>query len=171
MTNMEVVSLGFNLFGGLAVFLYGLKVMSEGLQKAAGHRLRALLAGATRYRFMATLSGFLITCGVQSSSATTVMVVGFSSAGLLTLYQSLGVIFGANIGTTTTGWLVSLLGFKISINNFALPAIGIGFFSQFIRRWRTPHRIGERPSWASASCSWVSSSFRMGSPTSSKRPW
>lgn len=140
---MESISLGLNLLGALAVFLYGLKVMSEGLQKAAGTRLRAILAKATSNRFSATFSGFLVTCAVQSSSATTVMVVGFCSAGLLTLGESLGVIFGANIGTTTTAWLVSLLGFKVKISTFALPIIGIGFFSQFITRWRTPHRVGE----------------------------
>jgi len=140
---MENVTLALNLLGALGVFLYGLKVMSEGLQKAAGSKLREILARATGNRFSATLSGFLVTCAVQSSSATTVMVVGFSSAGLLTLYQSLGVIFGANIGTTTTAWLVSLLGFKIKITQFALPLIGIGFFSQFIKRWKWPHKVGE----------------------------
>lgn len=140
---MEKFLFALNLIGALGVFLYGLKVMSEGLQKAAGNRLREILAKATTNRFSGTLSGFLVTCAVQSSSATTLMVVGFCSAGLLTLTQSLGVIFGANIGTTTTGWLVSLLGFKIKITNFALPLIGIGFFSQFIRRWRMPHRLGE----------------------------
>jgi len=140
---MEKISFALNLLGALGVFLYGLKVMSEGLQKLAGTRLRQVLAKATGNRFSATFSGFLVTCAVQSSSATTVMVVGFCSAGLLTLGQSLGVIFGANIGTTTTAWLVSLLGFKVKIAKFALPIIGIGFFSQFIKKWRMPHRIGE----------------------------
>lgn len=132
-----------NLLGSLGVFLYGLKVMSEGLQKAAGDRLRRILSKATINPVAGTISGFIVTCFVQSSSATTVMVVGFCSAGLLNLYQSLGVIFGANIGTTTTGWIVSLLGFKVSIAKFAIPLIGVGFFSQFIKKWRTPHRIGE----------------------------
>lgn len=140
---MNLIMLSLHLLGALGVFLYGLKVMSEGLQKAAGSRLRDILSKATSNRFGATLSGFIVTCAVQSSSATTVMVVGFSAAGLLTLYQSLGVIFGANIGTTTTAWIVSLLGFKIKITTFALPLIGIGFFSQFIRRWRWPHKVGE----------------------------
>lgn len=140
---MKGISLFLNLLGGLGVFLFGLKVMSEGLQKVAGGRLRKILAAATSNRFSATFTGFLVTCAVQSSSATTVMVVGFASAGLLTLYQSLGIIFGANIGTTTTGWIVSLLGFNVKITNFALPMIGIGFFSQFIRRWHWPHRVGE----------------------------
>jgi phosphate:Na+ symporter len=132
-----------NLLGALGVFLYGLKVMSEGLQKAAGDRLRRILARATANPVAGTISGFLVTCVIQSSSATTVMVVGFCSAGLLSLYQSLGVIFGANIGTTITGWLVSLLGFKVKVAKFAIPIIGIGFFSQFIKRWKTPHRLGE----------------------------
>ncbi|MFH2204933.1 MAG: Na/Pi cotransporter family protein [Elusimicrobiota bacterium] len=140
---MTGLILTLNLIGALAVFLYGLKVMSEGLQKMAGARLRRILAWATGNRFSATFSGFLITCAVQSSSATTVMVVGFCSAGLLTLFQSLGVIFGANIGTTTTAWIVSLLGFKVKISNFALPLIGAGFFSQFIKRWVWPHKVGE----------------------------
>lgn len=131
------------IIGALGIFLYGLQVMSEGLQKAAGTRLRALLAGATRNRFTGTASGFLVTCAVQSSSATTVMIVAFCSAGLLTLTQSLGVIFGANIGTTTTAWLVSLLGFKVKITLFAVPLIGIGFFSQFIKRWSLPHKVGQ----------------------------
>ena len=117
---METFVLILNLIGALGVFLYGLKVMSEGLQKAAGPRLREILAKATDNRFMGTLSGFIITAVVQSSSATTVMVVGFCSAGLMTLYQSLGVIFGANIGTTTTAWLVSFLGFKVKISQFAV---------------------------------------------------
>lgn len=131
------------ILGALGVFLYGLQVMSEGLQKAAGTKLRALLSGATQNRFTGTASGFLVTCAVQSSSATTVMIVAFCSAGLLTLTQSLGVIFGANIGTTTTAWIVSLLGFKVSIISYAVPLIGIGFFSQYIRRWSLPHKMGQ----------------------------
>ncbi len=133
----------FQIIGALGIFLYGLQVMSEGLQKVAGTRLRAVLAGATRNRFTGTLSGFVVTCAVQSSSATTVMIVAFCSAGLLTLTQSLGVIMGANIGTTTTAWLVSLLGFKVKITAFAVPLIGVGFFSQFIKRWSMPHKVGQ----------------------------
>jgi len=140
---MSILSTTMLIFGSLGVFLYGMKVMGEGLQKASGSKLRGILAKATGNRFMGTLSGFVITCAVQSSSVTTVMVVAFSSAGLLTLQQSLGVIFGANIGTTTTAWIVSLLGFKVKIASFAVPLIGIGFFSQLITRWRTPHRVGQ----------------------------
>ena len=140
---MDTFVVIMNLLGGLGLFLYGLRVMSEALQKVAGNRLRSLLETATGNRYSATLTGFLVTCAVQSSSATTVMIVGFASAGLLTLTQALGVTFGANIGTTTTAWIISLLGFKVKITSFAVPLIGIGFFSQFIRRWRFPHRIGE----------------------------
>jgi phosphate:Na+ symporter len=140
---LKSLEMFFYLLGGLGVFLLGLEIMSEGLQKTAGPGLRKMLAKATTNRLAGTFSGFAVTSVIQSSSATTVMVVGFASAGLLTLSQSLGVIFGANIGTTVTAWIVSLLGFKIKISAFALPMIGIGFFSRFIKRWRWPHRIGE----------------------------
>lgn len=140
---MSGFMLFLNLLGGLGIFLLGIKMMSEGLQKAAGNKLRTVIAGATGNRFTATLSGLAATSIIQSSSATTVMVVGFASAGLLTLTQSLGVIFGANIGTTTTAWIISLLGFKVQISVFALPLIGIGFFSQFIDKWPTFRRLGE----------------------------
>ena len=140
---MEGILLFFNLLGGLGVFLLGIKMMSDGLQKAAGNRLRKIISGATGNRFTATFSGILVTSIIQSSSATTVMVVGFVSAGLLTLTQSLGVIFGANIGTTTTAWIISLLGFKVDIALFAMPMIGLGFFSQFVSKWPIVRRIGE----------------------------
>ena len=115
------------ILGGLGVFLFGLRIMSGGLQKMAGGRLRAILAGLTRNRLAGVFSGFLITCAVQSSSATTVLVVSFANAGLLTLAQAIGLVMGANIGTTLTAWLVSLFGFKIEIAAFALPIIGVGF--------------------------------------------
>lgn len=133
----------FNLLGALSLFLFGMKMMSDGLQKASGDKLRSLLAAATANRFTAMLCGVFITGLVQSSSATTVMVVGFTSAGLLNLYQALGVIFGANIGTTTTAWIVSLFGFKIQISLFALPVIALGFFMQFITRRALWRRMGE----------------------------
>jgi phosphate:Na+ symporter len=115
------------IIGGLGIFLFGLRIMSAGLQKMAGNRLRAILAGLTVNRFTGVLSGFLITCAVQSSSATTVLVVSFANAGLLSLAQAMGLVMGANIGTTLTAWLVALFGFKIKISAFALPIIGIGF--------------------------------------------
>ncbi len=114
------------ILGGLGVFLYGLRILSQGLQKVAGTRLRATLAYITQNRFSGVLSGFLITTAIQSSSATTVMIVSFANAGLLTLQQAIGPVMGANIGTTVTGWLVSLLGFKVKISAFALPVIGLG---------------------------------------------
>lgn len=120
------------ILGGLGVFLFGLRVMSDGLQKMAGNRLRAILAKLTVNRFAGIVSGFLVTCAVQSSSATTVLVVSFANAGLLTLTQSMGLVMGANIGTTLTAWIVALLGFKIKISAFALPIIGIGFPLSFL---------------------------------------
>jgi phosphate:Na+ symporter len=140
---MSTLIVALQILGSLGVFLYGLSVMSDGLQKASGNRLRSILEKATENRFVGTVSGFLVTCAVQSSSVTTVLVVAFCSAQLLTLGQSLGIIFGANIGTTTTAWLVSLLGFKVKITAFAVPLIGIGFFSRFVKRWSTPHKIGQ----------------------------
>jgi phosphate:Na+ symporter len=122
------------LFGGLGVFLYGMRIMSEGLEAVAGDRMRGLLARATDNRLMGVLTGFATTSFVQSSSATTVMMVSFVNAGLLTLSQTTGIIMGANIGTTVTGWLVSLLGFKVKISAFALPAVAIGFFVRFLKR-------------------------------------
>jgi phosphate:Na+ symporter len=129
----------FTVLGGLGVFLFGLRVMSGGLQKLAGARLRSVLAGLTRNRFTGVFSGFLITCAVQSSSATTVLVVSFANAGLLTLTQTLGLVMGANIGTTVTAWIVSLLGFKLKIAAFALPIIGLGFPLSLLKSPRTKH--------------------------------
>jgi phosphate:Na+ symporter len=120
------------LAGALGVFLLGMKIMSEGLQKVAGSRLKSLLGRITGNRVKGVLTGIGITLVVQSSTATTVMVVGFVSAGLLTLVQSIGVIMGANIGTTMTAWMVSLLGFKFNIAAVALPAIGIGLPMTFL---------------------------------------
>lgn len=118
------------LIGSLALFLYGMKIMSEGLQKFAGDSLRRILTAMTTNRVTGVLTGVLITALIQSSSATTVMVVSFVNAGLLTLTQSIGVIMGANIGTTVTAWLISALGFKVDIAAFALPllAFAIPFF-------------------------------------------
>lgn len=125
------------ILGGLGIFLFGLRVMSDGLQKMAGNRLRAILARLTINRFAGIVSGFLVTCAVQSSSATTVLVVSFANAGLLTLTQSMGLVMGANIGTTITAWIVALLGFKIKISAFALPIIGFGFPLSLIGSQRT----------------------------------
>lgn len=115
-----------DIIGSLGLFLFGMKVMSDGIQKAAGPRLQNVLRFMTGNRFLAVLTGFLVTGLIQSSSATTVMVVGFVNAGLLTLKQSIGVIMGANIGTTVTGWIVAILGFKFKITTIVLPALAIG---------------------------------------------
>ena len=115
-----------SLVGSLALFLYGMKIMSEGLEKFAGDRLRNILSSMTRNRFMGVFTGILVTALIQSSSATTVMVVSFVNAGLMTLAQSIGVIMGANIGTTVTAWIISAIGFKVNIAAFALPMLGIG---------------------------------------------
>ena len=111
--------------GALGMFLYGMKIMSEGLQKIAGEKLRNILSAMTKNRFMGVFTGFLVTAVIQSSTATTVMVVSFVNAGLLSLAQSIGVIMGANIGTTLTAWLISFFGFKFDISMAALPLIGL----------------------------------------------
>ncbi|MEA4986151.1 hypothetical protein SDC9_45133 [bioreactor metagenome] len=113
------------LVGSLGLFLYGMKIMSEGLQKAAGNKLRSILTAMTKNRFTGVLTGVFITALIQSSSATTVMVVSFVNAGLLNLLQSVTVIMGANIGTTVTAWIISFFGFKFSISAYAIPLIAI----------------------------------------------
>ncbi len=115
------------LIGSLGLFIYGMKLMSEALQKVAGDKMRSILSAMTSNRFKGILTGFLITAVIQSSSATTVMIVSFVNAGLLSLIESIGVIMGANIGTTVTAWLISILGFKIDISIIALPLVALGF--------------------------------------------
>ena len=132
----------FTLLGALGMFLYGMNLMSSGLQKAAGDRLRGLLSAMTSNPFKGVLTGLGITTVIQSSSATTVMVVSFVNAGLLTLAQAIGVIMGANIGTTVTAWLVSWLGFKADISILAVPLMLLGFlFSNSKKNQR--QNIGE----------------------------
>ena len=117
----------FTLLGAMGMFLYGMNLMSAGLQKAAGDRLRSFLSAMTSNPFKRVMTGVGITALIQSSSATTVMVVSFVNAGLLTLVQAIGVIMGANIGTTITAWMVSLLGFKADISILAVPLMLLGF--------------------------------------------
>ena len=117
----------FTLLGALGMFLYGMNLMSSGLQKAAGDKLRGLLSSMTSSPFKGVLTGLGVTTVIQSSSATTVMVVSFVNAGLLTLTQAIGVIMGANIGTTVTAWMVSWLGFKADISLLAVPLMLLGF--------------------------------------------
>ncbi len=115
-----------SLLGSLGLFLYGMKIMSEGLEKFAGDRLRSILSAMTKNRFMGVFTGILVTALIQSSSATTVMAVSFVNAGLMTLAQSIGVIMGANIGTTVTAWIISAIGFKVNIAAFTIPLLAVG---------------------------------------------
>ena len=131
----------FGTIGGLGLFLFGMQLLSEGLKKAAGQKIRKLLSSLTKHRVVAMLVGALTTCLIQSSSATTVMTVGFVNASLLTLKQALCVVLGANIGTTFTAWLVSGLAvFKIT--SYSLPAIGIGFLMQMLGRSQRTRNLG-----------------------------
>ncbi|MFA6200504.1 MAG: Na/Pi cotransporter family protein [Bacteroidales bacterium] len=131
---MTVLITVLTLLGGLGVFLYGMKIMSEALQKLAGDGLRGFLSKMTSNRFSGVLTGAGITSIIQSSSATTVMVVSFVNAGLLSLGGAISVIMGANIGTTVTAWLVSLLGFKFSISELVLPIVAIATPFLFIKK-------------------------------------
>jgi len=132
---MATFVLLLRMIGSLCMFLFGMKVMSEGLQKSAGDRMRKTLNFMTGNRFIGLLTGFTATAIIQSSTAFSVIIVSFVNAGLITLTQSIGVIFGLNIGTTLTAWIISILGFKISIDALALPAIGIGFIIS-LTKWK-----------------------------------
>lgn len=125
------------LLGALGVFLFGMKVMSDSLLNLAGNKMRSILASMTSNRFLGIFTGFFITSVIQSSSATTLMVVSFSNAGLLTLTEAISVIMGANIGTTITAWLITILGFKVSMSAIALPLVGLGFGLTFTKKERT----------------------------------
>ena len=139
---MAVISAIFLLIGSLGFLLYGMKLMSAGVQKSAGEKLQRALSMMTGNKFVGLLTGLAITMIIQSSGATTVMVVSFINAGLLTLAQSVGVIFGANIGTTITAWIVSLFGFNFKISAFAIPIFGIGFFMTLLKDSKSKN-IGE----------------------------
>lgn len=130
------------LLGSVGLFLYGMKVMSEGLQKAAGDRLRNILSAMTRNRFTGLLTGCVITALIQSSSASTVMVVSFVNAGLMSLAQSMAVIMGANVGTTFTAWIIALFGFKMNISVIVLPLIGLAVVLLLMNKSKTKS-IGE----------------------------
>jgi phosphate:Na+ symporter len=124
---MSILFQILQVLGSLGLFLYGMTLLSESLQKVAGDKMRSILAAMTSNSFKRVLTGLFITAIIQSSSATTVMVVSFVNAGLLSLTQSIGVIMGANIGTTVTAWIISLLGFKADISVLSIPLIGVGF--------------------------------------------
>lgn len=126
------------ILGGLGIFLFGMRVMSEGIQKVAGEGMRRIMATMTQNRFFGLATGLLVTCLVQSSSATTVMVVSFVNAQLLTLVESIGVIMGANLGTTLTGWIIATIG-KFSLSKIALPIIGIGLPFVFMSKPKFKH--------------------------------
>lgn len=128
------------LIGSLVLFLFGMKLMSESLQKVAGNNLRKILAAMTSNRIFGVLTGIITTVAVQSSSATTVMIVSFVNAGLLSLIEAIGVIMGANVGTTVTAWLISLVGFKVNISALSLPLIGLSFPLIFSKK-------GSRKAW------------------------
>ena len=135
METMAIVTLLLRMIGGLCLFLFGMRMMSNGIQQSAGDRLRKTLNFMTGNRYAGVLTGVVVTGIIQSSSAVSVMVVSFVNAGLLTLTQSIGVIMGANIGTTVTAWIVSLVGFSLNISNLALPAAGIGFILS-VFKWK-----------------------------------
>ena len=139
---MSVITPLLQFIGSLGFLLYGMKLMSNGIQNSAGEKLQRALSVVTKNRFVGLLTGLLITMIIQSSGATTVMVTTFVNAGLLTLSQSIGVIFGANIGTTITAWIVSIFGFNFDISAFAIPVIGIGYFLSIFKKARYKN-IGE----------------------------
>lgn len=124
------------IIGALAFFIFGMKMMSDGIQRAAGSQLRNILRTMTKNRFLGVFTGFLTTGLVQSSSATTVMTVSFVNAGLLTLVESAGVMMGANIGTTITGWIISILGFKLKLSAYSIPLFAIGVPMMFAKKGR-----------------------------------
>ena len=133
---MDIVKTLLSLIGSLGFLLFGMKLMSDGIQKSAGEKLQRALSVLTGNRFLSLLTGLVVTMIIQSSGATTVMVVTFVNAGLMSLKQSVGVIFGANIGTTITAWIVSIFGFNFDISNFAIPLFGIGYFLTLVRKGR-----------------------------------
>ncbi len=139
---MDLISGFLQILGSLGVFLFGMKVLSEGIQKTAGERMRQIMATMTHNRLAGVGTGFITTCLLQSSSATTVIVVSFVNAGLLTLVESIGVVMGANLGTTLTAWIIALVG-KFSLAKIALPIIGIGmpFIFAGKGRWKSGGEI------------------------------
>lgn len=142
MNIVEIISFTAQAIGSLALFLFGMKYMSEALQKLSGNKLRNVLASFTSNRFKAAFTGVLVTSVIQSSSATIVMVVSFVNAGILNLTNAIGVIMGSNIGTTTTAWIITLFGVKYDISAFSIPLIGVGFIMMMLKQ-RKSVNIGE----------------------------
>jgi phosphate:Na+ symporter len=139
---MDVKSMIFGTIGGLGLFLFGMGMMTDGLKKVAGQKLKSLLESLTKNRVVAVVLGALVTCLIQSSSATTVMTVGLVNAGLLTLRQALCVVLGANVGTTFTAWLVSAFA-VFNISSYALPMIGAGFLSSVVGKSIRARSVGQ----------------------------
>ena len=131
---MPGLDFAFKLVGGIGLFLMGMVLLTDGLKAFAGDALRRWLIRFTGTPAKAFVSGALVTAMVQSSSVTTVTVIGFVSAGLLSFPQAVGVVFGASLGTTGTGWIVSVLGLKISVGFYALPLVGLGAFLKLLAR-------------------------------------
>ena len=139
---MSILAKLFQLLGSLSFILYGMKLMSDGIQKSASNGLQKTINFMTQNRMMAMLTGLFVTAIIQSSGATTVMTISFVNAELLSLSQAIAVIFGANIGTTVTAWIVTLLGFKFDLSLTAMPAFGIGYFLTFFKRLKKQN-LGE----------------------------
>ena len=135
---MEAFTIIYTLLGGLGIFFFGMKFMSDGLQAVAGDVIRKIINSITSNRFMAVGVGLLVTCIIQSSSVTTVMTVGFVNAGLMNLTQAIGVIFGANIGTTITGWIIS-----IKVDKYGLLLVGLGFIPGLFSKSEKWQQIGK----------------------------
>lgn len=135
MSVTSIIATILNIAGSLCFLLYGMKLMSDGIQKSAGEKLKAALHFMTGNRFTALITGCLLTMIIQSSGATTVMVITFVNAGLITLEQSIPVIFGANIGTTITAWIVAVFGFNFKMEVFAIPIFGVGYLLTTIKKW------------------------------------
>jgi phosphate:Na+ symporter len=140
---MNILFILLEMVGGLALFMYGMQMSSDGIQKSAGDNFQRIMNFMTGNRFLAVITGFIITVLVQSSSASTVMIVTFVNAGILDLIQAIGCIMGANIGTTVTGWIISLVGIKFSVKAFAVPIIGIGFFMSLMKKKKSVQGWGE----------------------------
>lgn len=155
---MIVVEQIFRLLGSVSFILYGMKIMSDGIQKSASDKLHKTLEFINRNRVMAVLIGVVVTAIVQSSGATSVMAISFVNAELLSLPQAIAVIFGANIGTTATAWMVTLVDFSFNLSAIALPAFGIGYFLTFFKRLK--NKTWAKQSWVLACCFWACRCFR-----------
>lgn len=134
----DILSAGLQFFGSLCFLLFGMKMMSDGIQKSAGEKLQQALHFMTGNRFTGFLTGCLLTMIIQSSGATTVMVVSFVNAGLIELSQAIAVILGANVGTTVTAWIVALFGFNFQISAFAIPLFGLGYLFTVVKKIKNP---------------------------------